>query len=84
VDLQLDLKKKISVRPNEKIIHWIHFGEGEKTFGFTAMAMSPGSKRFIAVAEKGTTTAFVTIYDVFTLRKKKVLSTPECASKVFI
>lgn len=45
------------------------------------MAISP-NKRFVAVAERGTTTAYVSIYDVFTLKKKKVLFTQECGSKV--
>jgi WD40 repeat protein len=44
----------------------------------TAMALSP-SKRFIAIAEKGET-ASVVIYDLLTLRRRKVLVAPNLHS----
>jgi hypothetical protein len=45
------------------------------------MCMSP-NKRFLAVGERGTTVGIITIYDMFTQRKKKVLHFQECSSKV--
>jgi hypothetical protein len=56
---------------------------GEPLEGITALAISP-NKRYVAVAERGTTQAFVSIYDLFNLKKKKVLSTRDCGSKVII
>ena len=49
----------------------------EPTNGITAISISP-NKRFAAVAEKGTTGPWITIYDLFTLRKKKILTTNDC------
>ncbi|KAL5255192.1 hypothetical protein ACHWQZ_G014581 [Mnemiopsis leidyi] len=54
----------------------------EKSGGMTAMALTP-NKRYIAVAEKGEK-ATITIYDLQTLRKKKVLTTTEVQSQQYV
>ena len=54
----------------------------DKSGGMTAMALTP-NKRYIAVAEKGEK-ATITIYDLQTLRKKKVLTTTEVQSKQYV
>ena len=54
----------------------------EKSDGITAMALSPNGK-FCAVAEKGTK-ATITIFDLHTLRKKKLLSHTELQSNEFV
>ena len=56
---------------------FIHGTEG--TEGITAMAVCP-SKRFVAVAEKSER-GLVNMYDLKTLKKRKVLSTTEITSK---
>lgn len=48
----------------------------------TAIAVSP-NREFIAVAEKGER-ASILIYDVQTLKKKKILATSEAASKEYV
>eukprot|EP00744_Colponema_vietnamica_P001225 GILI01002055.1.p1 GENE.GILI01002055.1~~GILI01002055.1.p1 ORF type:complete len:1251 (-),score=376.19 GILI01002055.1:222-3974(-) len=48
----------------------------------TALAVSP-SKRYLAVAEKGER-AMVTVYDLVTMKKRKMLSTPEVQSREFV
>ena len=50
----------------------------DKTEGMTAMAVSP-NRRYVAVAEKGEK-ATITIYDLHSLRKRKILSSPEVQS----
>ncbi|EDO36068.1 predicted protein [Nematostella vectensis] len=54
----------------------------DKSVGMTAMAVSP-NRRYVAIAEKGEK-ATITIYDLHTLRKKKVLSHPEVQSAEFV
>lgn len=54
----------------------------DKSSGMTAMAVSP-NRRYVAIAEKGEK-ATITIYDLNTLRKKKVLSSPEVQSNEFV
>ncbi|PRP75547.1 WD repeat-containing protein 65 [Planoprotostelium fungivorum] len=77
------------VRKTQKFINGgaiggtVEGGTSEPLEGITAMCISP-NKRYVAVAEKGTTQAFVSIYDLFTLRKKKVISTRDCGSKHFV
>lgn len=54
----------------------------DKCSGMTAMAVSP-NRRYVAIAEKGEK-ATITIYDLHTLRKKKVLSFGELQSTEFV
>ena len=54
----------------------------EKSGGMTAMALTP-NKRYVALAEKGEK-ATITIYDLQTLRKKKVLTTTEVQSQQYV
>ncbi|KXJ18311.1 cilia- and flagella-associated protein 57 [Exaiptasia diaphana] len=54
----------------------------DKCVGMTAMAVSP-NRRYVAIAEKGEK-ATITIYDLHTLRKKKVLSFSELQSTEFV
>jgi len=54
----------------------------DKSGGMTAMALTP-NKRYIAVAEKGEK-ATITIYDLQTLRKKKVLTTTDVQSQQYV
>ena len=54
----------------------------DKSAGMTAMALTP-NKRYIGVAEKGEK-ATITIYDLQTLRKKKVLTTTEVQSQQYV
>ena len=54
----------------------------DKTEGMTAMAVSP-NRRYIAVAEKGEK-ATITIYDLHSLRKRKILSSPEVQSAEYV
>lgn len=48
----------------------------------TALAVSP-NRRYVAIAEKGEKPT-ITIYDLHSLRKKKVLSSPEVQSGEYI
>ncbi|XP_066926478.1 cilia- and flagella-associated protein 57-like [Clytia hemisphaerica] len=50
--------------------------------GITAIAVSP-NRRYVAIAEKADKPT-ITIYDLHSLRKRKVLSTPECQSLEFV
>lgn len=54
----------------------------DKSDGTTAMAVSP-NRRYVAVAEKGEK-ATITIYDLHSLRKRKILSSPEVQSTEFV
>jgi len=54
----------------------------DKSLGMTAMAVTP-NKRYVAVAEKGEK-ATITIYDLQTLRKKKVLTTTDVQSQQYV
>lgn len=54
----------------------------DKSAGMTALAVSP-NRRYVAIAEKGEK-ATITIYDLNTLRKKKVLSSAEVQSTEFV
>lgn len=49
--------------------------------GITAMAVSP-NRRYVALAERSSDKPSITIYDIFTLRVRQVLITPECQAKV--
>ena len=54
----------------------------DKNEGMTAMAVSP-NRRYVAIAEKGEK-ATVTIYDMHSLRKRKILSSTEVQSNQFV
>ena len=54
----------------------------EKSEGMTAMAVSP-NRRYVAIAEKGDK-ATITIYDLHSLRKRKILSSPEVQSTEYV
>ena len=54
----------------------------EKSGGMTAMVVSP-NRRYIAIAEKGEK-ATITIYDLNSLRKRKILSSPDIQSIEFV
>ena len=54
----------------------------DKSTGMTALAVSP-NRRYVAIAEKGDK-AVISIYDLNTLRKKKVLSSTEVQSTEFV
>jgi WD40 repeat protein len=54
----------------------------EKSQGMTAMAVSP-NRRYVAIAEKGEK-ATITVYDLHSLRRRKVLSSSEVASTGFV
>ena len=54
----------------------------DKSAGMTALAVSP-NRRYVAIAEKGEK-ATITIYDLNTLRKKKVLCSAEVQSTEFV
>ncbi|XP_019645355.1 PREDICTED: cilia- and flagella-associated protein 57-like [Branchiostoma belcheri] len=54
----------------------------DKSQGMTAMAVSP-NRRYVAIAEKGEK-AMVTIYDLHSLRKRKVLTSPDVQSAEFV
>ena len=51
--------------------------------GMTAMSVSP-NKRYVAVAEKKADKPTITIYDLTTQRRRKVLSIMECTSQEFV
>ena len=59
----------------------------EKSRGMTAMSISP-NRRYMAVAERGekekSEKAIVTIYDLHSLRKRKVLSCSEVSSDEYV
>jgi len=50
--------------------------------GITAIAVSP-NRRYVAIAEKSEKPT-ITIYDLHSLRKRKVLSSPECQSMEYV
>ncbi|ELT90948.1 hypothetical protein CAPTEDRAFT_196345 [Capitella teleta] len=54
----------------------------EKSEGMTAMAVSP-NRRYVAIAEKGEK-ATITIFDLHSLRKRKILSSPEVQSEEYV
>ena len=54
----------------------------EKSEGMTAMAVSP-NRRYVAIAEKGEK-ATITIYDLHSLRKRKILSSNEVQSTEYV
>lgn len=51
--------------------------------GITALAVSP-NRRYVAVAEKRSDRPTVTVFDVTTLRRRKVLSSSEVTSQEFV
>ena len=55
----------------------------EKAQNVTAMAITP-NRRYIAIAEKGDKSATITIYDVHTLKRKKVLSAADLGISEFV
>jgi hypothetical protein len=59
---------------SQKFIHG-----SDNTLGISAICVSP-CKRFLAVAEQAER-GIVVVYDLKTLKKKKVLSTPESLSQ---
>lgn len=54
----------------------------DKSPGMTAMAVSP-NRRYVAVGEKGEK-AMITVYDLHTLRKRKVLTYADCQATEFV
>lgn len=54
----------------------------DNSYGMTALAVSP-NRRYVAIAEKGEKPT-ICIYDLHSLRKRKVLSTPDCQSSEFV
>ncbi|KAK7099818.1 cilia- and flagella-associated protein 57-like [Littorina saxatilis] len=54
----------------------------EKSDGMTAIAVSP-NRRYVAIAEKGEKPT-ITIYDLHSLRKKKVLSSPDVSTGEYV
>ncbi|ESO94501.1 hypothetical protein LOTGIDRAFT_118162 [Lottia gigantea] len=54
----------------------------DKSDGMTCLAVSP-NRRYIAIAEKGEKPT-ITIYDLHSLRKKKVLSSPDIQSGEYV
>lgn len=54
----------------------------DKSDGMTAMAVSP-NRRYVAIAEKGEK-ATITIYDLHSLRKRKILSSNEVQSTEYV
>lgn len=54
----------------------------DKSPGMTAMAVSP-NRRYVAIAEKGEK-AMITVYDLHTLRKRKVLVNADCQASEFV
>lgn len=54
----------------------------DKAEGMTSMAVSP-NRRYVAVAEKGEK-PIITIYDLHSLRKRKILSSPEVQSGEYV
>ncbi len=54
----------------------------DKNEGMTAMAVSP-NRRYVAVAEMGEK-ASITIYDLHSLRKRKILSSPDVQSTEYV
>ncbi|XP_022105499.1 cilia- and flagella-associated protein 57-like [Acanthaster planci] len=55
----------------------------DKTLGTTSMCVSP-NRRYVAVAEKGAEKATVTIYDLHSLRRRKVLSSADIQSNEIV
>lgn len=55
----------------------------EKNEGMTAMAVSP-NRRYVAIAEKGAERATITVYDLHSLRKRKILSSTEVQSTEYV
>lgn len=51
----------------------------DKSSGFSATCVSP-NRRYIAVAERGSDKALITIYDLHSLRKRKALSSTDIQS----
>ena len=51
--------------------------------GMTALAVSP-NKRYAAIAEKKSEKPTITIFDLTTLRRRKILSSVECTSQEYI
>ncbi|XP_071118876.1 cilia- and flagella-associated protein 57-like [Haliotis cracherodii] len=54
----------------------------DKSEGMTALAVSP-NRRYVAIAEKGEKPT-ITIYDLHSLRKKKVLTSPDVQSGEYV
>lgn len=62
---------------DQKVQKFISGSSGSE--GMTALAVSP-NKRYAAIAEKKVEKPTITVYDLTTLRKRKVLTVPETAS----
>jgi len=54
----------------------------EGSDGITAMALSP-ARKWLAVCEKSDR-AICCVYDINTLKRRKILTTTDCASKEFV
>jgi len=65
---------------DQKVQKFIPCGAGSE--GMTALAVSP-NKRYAAVAEKKSERPTITIFDLTTLRRRKVLSFAECTSQEY-
>lgn len=66
---------------DQKVQKFISGSAGSE--GMTALAVSP-NKRYAAVAERRSEKPTVTIYDLTTLRKRKILSSPDASSTEII
>ena len=66
---------------DQKSQKFIPCGAGSE--GITALAVSP-NKRYAAVAEKRAERPSITIFDLSTLRKRKVLVVPEASSREYV
>ena len=65
---------------DQKVQKFIPCGAGSE--GMTALAVSP-NKRYAAVAEKKSERPTIAIFDLTTLRRRKVLSFAECTSQEY-
>lgn len=54
----------------------------DRSTGMTAMAVSP-NRKYVGIAERGDK-AMITIYDLQTLRKRKIISSPDLQSIEYI
>ena len=66
---------------DQKVQRFIPCSPGSE--GMTALAVSP-NKRYAAIAEKKSDRPTITIFDLTTLRRRKVLSVAECSSQEYV
>ena len=66
---------------DQKVQKFISSSPGSE--GMTAMSVSP-NKRYAAIAEKKAEKPTITVYDLTTQRRRKVLNIMECTSQEFV